>query len=287
MDRLVFIFLGLFVFGCGNAVSDENENTRSENKTDTVVEEEIDEVEDIESKEDFIGVETKHVLFCRIGDYEEPAIMVLDWGIKDENGIFPISGYYYYLKHSKNIDLNGYSEPRDRKIYLTESYKGEETGYMEFVQDDVEGISFWAPGKDSDDHQAFYSEDVLFADPYEFNIALTNEQYIYEHEVIMFDGPEDYTMEAKNEMFISRINDEFLAFDLSVVCTNGHVGAVNGLAAIEGNQSFYKDKVDDEFEKCILTFDLAKENEITVIEEDCNAFHGARAYFDCTLEKIK
>lgn len=287
MRNLLFLlFISFYIISCSSAKeesgSDEENNSVEDTFALSTNEESLEEVD-----EDFEGVETKHVLFCKIGIYQEPAVMVLDWGKSDENRTTPINGYYYYLKHGKYLDLEGYSESKTRGIYLTESYKGKESGYMEFAQDahiqPWDGENYWSTSRASTVHQEFYSEDILFQDPMEANIALTNEHYYFDHEVMMFDAAKEYTMEVTNELHLSRINDEFLAFKLYVVCTNGHQGEVNGLAKIEGDKAHFDNKATDEWEVCKLTFDLSVKDEITVEEIECQAYHGARAYFDGTL----
>ena len=118
--------------------------------------------------------------------------MVLHWGEQDENRSYPISGYYYYVRHQKRLDLNGYSEPSTRGIYLTESYKGKESGYMEFAQDahiqPWDGENYWAPSKGSDDKQDFYSEDLFFQEPEEANLAIQMDQYRYPHGIQVYNG---------------------------------------------------------------------------------------------------
>jgi hypothetical protein len=288
MQNILYLFIiSFFIVSC----SGEEEIDPAD--SDVLVDKEIDSIDVEESEEtdggDFEGIESKHVMFCKIGIYQEPAIMALNWSESDENGVTPITGYYYYLKHGKYLDLEGYSESRTRGIYLTESYKGEKTGYMEFAQDahiqPWDGENYWAASKESTVHQEFYSQDILFQDPMEGNLALTNEHYYFDHEVMMFDAAEEYTMEVTNELHVSRINEEYFAFTLYVVCTNGHQGGVDGLAKIEGNKAYFDNESEDEWDVCKLTFDLSVPDEITVEEIECQAYHGARAYFDGTLYK--
>jgi len=289
MHKILFFLLISFLIISCSAEEESDASTDEEVEVENVADtDELDETED-DGDEDFEGVETKHILFCKIGIYQEPAIMSLDWGHSDENGVSNIKGYYYYLKHGKYLDLEGYSESKTRGIYLTESYKGKESGYMEFAQDahiqPWDGENYWATSKANTVHQEFYSEDILFQDPMEANIALTNEHYYFDHEVMMFDAQEEYTMAVTNELHVSRINEEYFAFKLYVVCTNGHQGGVDGLAKIEGNKAYFDNESSDEWDVCKLTFDLSVADEITVEELECQAYHGARAYFDGTLYK--
>jgi len=67
--------------------------------------------------------------------------MVLNWDGPNEGGTSEIEGYYFYVRHQKNIDLKGFSDSRTRGIYLKESYKGKPTGYMEFYQGGIDGAT--------------------------------------------------------------------------------------------------------------------------------------------------
>jgi hypothetical protein len=242
-----------------------------------------------EDEVDFEDVESKHVLYCEIGLYEEAAIMVLDWGERDENGIYPIKGYYFYVNHQKNLDLDGYSEPSTRGIYLTESYKGKETGYMQFAQDahvqPWDGENYWAVSKDAGDKQSFYSEDLLFTDPMDANLALEYDKYEDGHGITIYMGEEEGDVDeyVTDELNWVIINEEFFAFDVSTTGRNGHTGEANGICKIQGDKAIW---IADDEDQCTLTFDLSnKEKDISVSEENCTYFHGAYAYFDGTYSK--
>ncbi len=215
---------------------------------------------------------------ARIGTYQELAILVLKWYPLDDNGIHPIDGHYFYAKHQKRLELEGYSEPRTRRIYLTESYKGKKTGYIEFTQDDFENESFWAPNKQSKDRQDFKCYDLDSGEPLEMTVALNHEKYQDKHEVTGLGEPGQYET-VMNELLVTRINDEYLAFYISVIGDYAHLGTVQGVARIEGDQAIFdnRDKLND---GCELNFDLSEKNKIKVKEVDCRDFHGARVTFD-------
>ena len=228
------------------------------------------EVEGVVEHEDLKGIKTRHVLFCNIGRYESPAIMVLNWDGPNESGTSEIEGYYFYVRHQKNIDLKGFSDSRTRGIYLNESYKGEPTGYMEFYQGGIDGASYWTSSKENDDHQDFNSEELFFRDPSEKNLVIQKDKYRYKH------------TDDEDELNYVIINDEYFAFDIRV--TRGmHWGKINGITKISDvNQVLY---VDDEQEGCKLTFDLSEEGSITVVEKACWRYRGARASFDGIYSK--
>jgi hypothetical protein len=286
MNKLtLLIALGLVLFSCGEPQKEEGEILEYDGEE--ITEESMDYyMEEEEEEGDFEGIESKHVLFCQIGMYQDAALMVLDWKDRDENGIHPITGYYFYVKNQKNLDLEGYSEPSTRGIYLTESWKGKETGYMEFAQDDWDGENFWAPSKESTDRQEFNSQDLIFTDPMDANIALQYDMFTDEHGITIYMGEEEGEVEemVTDELNWVIVNEEFFAFDISVTGRNAHTGAANGLANIQGDKAIWIAPDDDQ--GCKLTFDLSnREKEISVTEDNCTYYHGFHASFDATFRK--
>ena len=243
MKYLFLLVIPFGIWSCGEPAKEE-EGEILEYDGEEITEESMEYYED-EDEGDFEGVDMKHVLFCRIGLYQEAAIMVLDWMDEDENGVFPIKGYYFYVKHQKNLDLDGYSEPSTRGIYLTESYKGKETGYMQFAQDahiqPWDGENYWAPEKGSADKQEFYSEDLITTDPMDANIALQYQQFTNPHEISMYMGDEEGEVveDVTDELNWVIINEEYFAFDISTTGRNGHTGTANGVTTISGNKAVW------------------------------------------------
>lgn len=285
--QLYFLTLLLFVFSCGSPEK-EAEGEILEYSDEFTEESKEDLYEEAEDG-DFEGVDMKHVLFCRIGLYQKPAIMVLNWMEEDENGVFPIEGFYFYVSHQKNLDLKGYSEPSTRGIYLTESYKGKETGYMQFAQDahlqPWDGENYWSPEKGSADKQAFYSEDLIATDPMETNIALQYDKFTNPHSISIYEGGEAgfSSEEVIDELNWVIINDEHFAFDIHTMGNNAHMGSANGLTKIKGDKAIW---ISDTEDQCKLTFDLSNyEKEISVTEENCEYYHGMNASFDWTFSK--
>lgn len=273
LKRLFLFLLSSWLVACTSEKSIAENPEKTETPPDSV---HVTENPLEETKEEDPEFTTIHA--ARIGTYQELAILVLKWYPLDENGIHPIDGHYFYVKHQKRLELEGYSEPRTRRIYLTESYKGKKTGYIEFTQDDVENESFWAPNKESKDRQDFKCYDLDSGDPLEMTVALNHEKYEDKHEVTGLGEPDQYET-VTNELLVTRINDEYLAFYIQVIGDYAHVGTVQGVARIEGDQAIF-DNRDKLNEGCELNFDLSEKNKIKVKEVDCADFHGARVTFD-------
>ncbi|MCB9225388.1 MAG: hypothetical protein R2780_00345 [Crocinitomicaceae bacterium] len=282
--RSIIFFSSLFFIYACDAPEKESEGEIREYSDEPIPDEE-QKPSDF-GEDDPEGTDSKHVLYCEIGLYEKPAIMVLDWMTRDENGVYPIKGYYFYIDHQKNLDLEGFSDPSTRGIYLTESYKGKKTGYMEFAQDvPWEGENYWAASKGNSDKQTFYSEDLMFRDNMGAQVDIQKGQYTNPHTITIYMGDEEGEVEESvtDELNWVIINQEFFAFDISTTGRNAHTGEASGLATIKGNKAIW---ISDSEEHCKLTFDLSKkESSIEVSEENCEYYHGAHASFDWNFSK--
>ncbi|MEX1000533.1 MAG: hypothetical protein WDZ35_00310 [Crocinitomicaceae bacterium] len=281
--RFFILFFGFCfsLLACSPSSQEEEAGQIMEYTDNPGIEEEdrIDSAKAVEGKKNEADI---LVFGTKIGDYQQQGIMVLNWYPKDENGIYPIDGYYFYVKHQKNLTLEGYSEPASRKIYLTESYKGKETGYIVFIQDDQNAESYWAPGKENTkDKQPFQAEELYLDQPLSSAPLIEHSHYTYDHPITVYNGNEGWdTTQVTDQLYLSRINDDYLAFDLSVTRYNAHIGSVFGVAKINGDTAIFES--DEYGEHCLLTFDLSIANEIKITEDNCGAYHGANAYFDGT-----
>lgn len=218
-----------------------------------------------------------------IGDYQDLAIMVLKEEGKDEDGQIKVTGYYFYEKHQKNLDLEGTKNPNTGKYILTESYKGKPSGYMEFIPEKPDQ-SFWA-AKKGGEQQDMNVRIFTGGDPYEMTLVIDHGTYGYEHELVFYNDDEAEPETTTDELKVTFIDDEFMAFTLDVVRTNGHLGGVSGIATIDGKKAKYYVPETDNTMLCDLEFDLSVKNEITVKENDCSSWHGAFASFDGTYVK--
>lgn len=234
-----------------------------------------------ESDEEEFETKWTQVVEANIGTSGELAIMILKEQAQNEEGLIEITGYYFYVAHQKNLDLKGTKDPKTGKYILTESYKGKTSGYMEFITGKPDQ-SFWAPSKGGE-KQDMSAKNLTGGDPYEMTLTLNHGNYIYEHEVTMMTGEENWN--NTDELKVTFINDDYMAFDINVVRTNAHLGAVSGIARVSEDKARYLVDEDDEFSICDISFDLSQKNEITVVENNCTIWHGAYATFDGTYVK--
>lgn len=280
MNRIIYMILSLILFSTCTPPEKEEEGQIMEYAGD---EDSLsDEVEEIADDENEFETKYTQVIEANIGLYQELAIMVLKEQGENEDGTINITGYYFYVKHQKNLDLEGVKDPISGKYVLTESYKGETSGYMEFIPG-VEDESFWTPANDTRDEQELNAKKLLGGDPYEMTLAINHETYQYEHELQIYNGTDWDTDTATDELKVTWINEEFMAFDLNVTRRNSHLGSVKGVAKVAGDKAEYVRE--GEWDACQLDFDLSNENEISVDEIDCSGWHGANATFDGTYTK--
>mgnify|MGYP007077385884 CR=1 FL=1 len=282
MKNTLFILSSILVLASCTAPEKEETGQIMEYAGD---EEDSTGIESVEEYDDEDEFETKYtqVIEANIGLYQELAIMVLKEQGENKDGTINITGYYFYVKHQKNLDLDGVKDPVSGKYVLTESYKGETTGYMEFIPG-VADESFWAPASDTEDEQALNAKKLTGGDPYEMTMIINHNTYEYEHEIQMYNG-EDWDNESVTDVLkVTWINEEYMAFDLNVIRNNAHLGSVNGVAKVTGDKAEFNKDAESEWEICQLEFDIT-EKDITVIEKDCSAWHGANAYFDGTYTK--
>lgn len=275
---LIFSILLVSCTGSEAEQNDTNEtNESTDNDTTTAVSD--------NSNEEEYSVDFQRIVSAKIGTYQEQAILVLKESPINNQGVITVDGYYFYVKHQKFLDLQGTFTPKTGLYQLTESYKGEETGYMEFVIGNAEH-SFWAPSPSSEDQQELHSELLDRGSADDMNIAIEFGEYGYEHEIMFYNGDGTDDGLVTDALKVAIINDEFLAFFIDVTGTNGHVGSVSGVAKITGDKARFS-QGEEEWEICDIEFDLSEEDQIIVIEHSCDGWHGAYASFDGVFSKIK
>ena len=130
MKNLIFSFSICLIFiSCQESIEDENEAIVEPTQ---VFEDEENLYTENELGDEF-DIDYTQVISAQIGIYQEEALMVVKHYPENENSEIQIEGYYFYVKNQKNLDLEGIYDPIEKRYFLTESYKGEITGYMEFV----------------------------------------------------------------------------------------------------------------------------------------------------------
>lgn len=209
-----------------------------------------------------------------IGLYGEDVLVE----VNSEDNI--ITGRYWYLKHGREIQLEGTSSAKGDQWQIKETVKGVETGNMSLAVkgDEITG-QWYAPGRSSDLQEVnlkkVYHSEVGKIEP-EF------EQYEFTKTITVFNTEENEEVDVTDELRLTRIG-EYILFQYEVTGTNAHSGHVNGLAKMDdSNKAMFTGE-----EGCKLSLSF-KGNEVTVSEEDdCFYYRGMRAYFDGILTRVK
>jgi len=89
----------------------------------------------------------KCIAVAQLGIYGSVAVLNLEpQNAASNNDHIPIKGSYYYVKHAKEIDLNGYLETKTSRIIIKESYQGKATGQIHFSGNNKSENHWLAPG---------------------------------------------------------------------------------------------------------------------------------------------
>ncbi|MGB0915330.1 MAG: hypothetical protein ACPGVI_04615 [Crocinitomicaceae bacterium] len=267
-----FTLIGLFLISsCSSSDTTDQSIETVVKELDEMNPQQIDKNEGLDAVE---KIDSSWFLFeGRMGQYESNIVMELNIA----NGA--VSGRYYYARHQKYLTLNGTID-KSGEVELTESYKGEKTGYLNFVlTEDIKGT--WKATPDSDDLQKFEANQITTVS--KENYKPTFSAYEYDHITRIYNGPDlpSDDVDVTDRMTFNTISDSLAAFYYNVVGANGHLGSINGLAKnIDGIWTFKDDG------ECTLTikFDGKQAN---INEEDCGYYRGARAYFEGTLDQVK
>ncbi|GAB5417985.1 MAG: hypothetical protein Crog4KO_14380 [Crocinitomicaceae bacterium] len=208
-----------------------------------------------------------------IGLYGEDVLMEIN---QEE---LELTGRYWYLKHGKQIALEGVASAKSGEWQLKESVKNVVTGNMTLQWKDGKLTGQWyAPGRKSE-LQEVALEKVFTSEngPIQPNF----ETYKNTKTITIYNGETDEEQEASDDIRLVRIGDHVL-FQYFVIGTNAHVGHINGLAKMQGkNKAVFSGE-----EGCQLSLNF-ENNAVTILEdEDCSYYRGMRAYFEGTLKKV-
>jgi hypothetical protein len=263
------------------------ETTMDESEMADEVLGEIDEEMELMDEIMYSNPISKEVLVCNIGQYQDIAVMVLNHYSDDGMGAEPIDGYYFYLKHHKNLDLKGQMAFHPYYYSLNEYYKGKQSGFMEFTRskDDETDVynSYWTTNRTNGTGQKFNKVSLINTSEENHYVSVVNGRYAKKHQVMDMTMPEGENLtDVEDQLNMTLINDEYLVFDYSVTRTNYHLGSIEGIAYLQADDSFLFEGE----EGCQLTFKLDG-NEIEAIDDDnsCDYYGGANVYFSGALQK--
>lgn len=213
-----------------------------------------------------------------IGDYEKHVVVSLS--LAEDNSV---KGSYFYDKHQKHLDLIGSYDPKSGNYRLSESYKNKPTGLLEFKNFNGELKGTWKKS----------AKDV---EPQEIKLRLLysagNEKPVFEfsryemkHEITIYNGETEDIEKVTDQLKVATINKDFKSFSYAITRRNGHMGSADGIIRMDKNSAkqvghFYGES------NCDLVFTFTDKN-VDIIENDCEYYHGANAYMDGELTKVK
>ncbi|MCR9173608.1 MAG: hypothetical protein NXI10_13990 [bacterium] len=261
------LLLLLLLFSCQDENNDKNsESNKVESPSqdqESATQVESDEETELKSFDYYAGT---------IGLYGEDVLVEIN---TDKN---EITGRYWYLKHGRQIQLNGTTSAKGNEWQMTESVKNVVTGHMTLEKngDQLSG-QWYAPGKESDiqevELQKVYSSE-------NGKITPNFETYLYSKTISIYNGEEDEEETASDELRLVRIGD-YVLFQYFVIGHNAHVGHINGLAKmVSKNKAIFKGE-----EGCELSLTFDGKTVTALEEESCSYYRGMRAYFSGTLTK--
>lgn len=265
----LLLFCIMALFACQEPASDTQNQS---------AEELVDEVVGI--NED--GPIEQYVLTGKLGLYEMPFSMQLT--VQGTN----VNGSYFYHKYMKDLDLTGTYDPSTRKVVLTESYKGEPSGYFEGTLKSSEFQGEWMASPEAEEKFPFTAEIFDNSNAVDHgNDKSLDGNYFHRFVSFMVAGVDEETGEVKEEEYdaenvlkLKHVANGYYAFFYSVMGANGHSGEAAGIleSSAKDSLTFYGES------DCILGFKFTGRS-VYVSEYDCFYYHGARAWMDGELNR--
>lgn len=271
--RYYALFFFLAFASCQQeAKTDGNEPTKEKTEQESTTESEIV-ANDIALEEDE-APRTFDYYAGTIGLYGEDVLMEIN---QDE---LTLSGRYWYLKHGRQISIEGAASAKSSEWQLTESLNNVVTGYMTLQLENGTLTGQWyAPGKKSE-LQKVVMRKVLTSDTGQIQPKF--EDFSRSKVITMYNSDTDEATEddVSDDIRLVRIG-EYVLFQYFVIGPNAHVGHINGLAKFKSkNKAIFTGE-----EGCQLSLDFSK-NEVIIREDtSCSYYRGMRAHFDGTLKK--
>lgn len=189
-----------------------------------------------------------------------------------------VKGTYFYSKHQKPLTLIGTIDSKNH-IKAKEMYKNKTTGYWEFNLSKGDIVGTWSKSESMIEPEGIIAK---LCDIERQDYQPEFETYQDKHIITFYNGVDDDEEEVMDECKINWIDDKHFTFYYNVIRRNGHLGSIEGLAKIEEDgKGIFRDD-----ESCELTF-LFDHNTLEIAESQCDYYHGANAYFDGVLQKVK
>lgn len=267
---LYAIILFFALVGAGCSETPENVAPTTEDKIST-------EVDISDSEQDSEGEESSDervwgVYAGKLGLYGQEVVMEL---IISGN---KVSGSYFYAKHQKALQLDGAYNEASQKFQVTERYKGKTTGYMEFTLLKGELIGYWMKKAGATEKEDFQAS-LLPVDEKDFRVV--HSVYENKHEMSIYNAEDPEVEMVSDVLKVSQLGKGLFTFYYNVVGGTGHLGSLDGLGQTQNGKSTFK------LDECELQFDFSSTRAEVHETGDCQAFRGARVYFEGSLNKIR
>lgn len=270
--RILFIlFLSTLFIGCKS--SDEHvleiESIRGKVESDITA-------GNSNSKEDI----TWNFFEATTGEYNQQIIIELATSETE------VSGRYFYTKHQRFLTLIGTYDTLTQQYSLTESYKGEPTGYLDFQLTEDRCIQGnWRKEQDTS------SMPISFIGK-ELDLYLNNRdqmdvrfsEYEREHNALTYvlSGNDPIEEEALDQFKLSTIDQKHFAFYFQSASDNAHYGTLQGIATmVEEDYAIFNANNDD----CLVSFRFYEDSVVIEEENDCSDYFLTNARYKAALIK--
>lgn len=269
MKTISITVILLFLLGCNN---------KSEVKKPTPIIEKKEAIPEKKKQVKKITPPNKNETYTfhgKLGSYMPQVIM---------NLIFEgeaVSGSYYYSKHQKELELKGTINPLNNEIEMTESYRGETTGYFNCTFSDSKIMGVWSAKKNSPKKHEFKLSPLnINSEKLIKNKKEKFKKYIFEHESAFYnpESKEWETYDTSDDININSIDQSTFDFYYAVNGMNGHSGSLSGVGKMRNDSvGYFSDK-----EGCELKFKFHQDT-VHIEAAGCENYAGARAHFGGSL----
>lgn len=194
-----------------------------------------------------------------------------------------VSGRYFYAKHQKMLTLEGHLDTSGNYT-LDEFHDGAMTGRWKFILDDNDAlVGEWVSLPAASKLLPLVASPVPPASR-EAQQAVEFASYAHRFETGMFNPTtqSNEVFEAVSLLKVGFLGAEGFLFWYDVIGVNGHTGNLEGFAYMTSADT--AEFVEEEGCMLSFTFDWDKET-VSITEKDCEAFRGARAFFQGELQK--
>jgi hypothetical protein len=219
----------------------------------------------------------KCIAVAQLGIYGSVAVLNLEpQNAASNNDHIPIKGSYYYVKHAKEIDLNGYLEKKTSRITIKESYQGKATGQIHFSGNNKSENHWLAPGS-ADKEEAslihLFSYDSSIEEQDIASMYFKNPHLVWDRTMPKETPP----AKLEDRVWACKLPDDSVAFQIYVNGPDFHVGSWNGIALPmeSGNELLHQSFPYGG--KCEFLIELDAKKKITFKDVDCGRCCGARA----------